>query len=70
MSQFMQNCALAARGHRRSIEEKSPAQSPLLRFSDHWVAWNASLSGPGVNEHTGLDAAKLADQVKGFTKHP
>ncbi|MCJ1266326.1 hypothetical protein MMC22_006209 [Lobaria immixta] len=70
LSQFIQNCALAARGPWRLIEEKAPVQSPLLRFSDHWVAWNSSLSGPGVNEYTGLNAAKHTDQVKPSTRDP
>jgi len=70
LSQFVQNCALAARGPWRFIEEKAPAQSPLLQFSNHWVAWNSSLSGLGVNEYTGLNAAKLADQVKISTRDP
>lgn len=70
LSQFVQNCALAVRGPWRLIEEKAPAQSPLLRFSDHWVAWNSSLSGPGLNEYTGMNAAKHADQVKPSTRDP
>lgn len=70
LSQFVQNCALAVRGPWRLIEEKAPAQSPLLRFSEHWVAWNCSLSGPGLNEYTGTSAAKYADQVKPSTRDP
>lgn len=69
-SQFVQNCALAVRGPWKLIEEKSPAQSPLLRFSEHWVAWNSSLSGPGLNEYTGTNAAKYADQIKPSTRDP
>ena len=70
LSQFVQNCALAVRGPWRLIEEKAPAQSPLLRFSKHWVAWNSSLSGPGLNEYTGTNAAKYADQIKPSTRDP
>ena len=70
LSEFIQNCALAIRGPWRLIEEKAPAQSPLLRFSDHWVAWNSSLSGPGLNEYTGTNAARRADQVKPSTRDP
>ena len=70
LSQFVQNCALAIRGPWRLIEEKAPAQSPLLRFSKHWVAWNSSLCGPGLNEYTGTNAAKYADQVKPSTRDP
>lgn len=70
LSQFFQNCASAVRGPWRLIEEKAPAQSPLLRFSDHWVAWNSSLCGSGPNEYTGLNAAKHADQVKPCKRDP
>jgi len=70
LSQFIQNCAIAPRGPWKFIEEKAPAQSPLLRFSNHWVAWNSSLSGSGPNEYTSLNAAKLADQVKTSTRDP
>jgi hypothetical protein len=57
LSQFIQNCALAAFGPWEYIENKAPSGSPLRRFSDQWVAWNAYLSGPGINEFTGLGAA-------------
>jgi len=70
LSQFIQNCALAPRGPWKLIEENAPAKSPLLRFSNHWVAWNSSLSGPGVNEYTGLNAARLADLVKPSSRDP
>lgn len=70
LSQFIQNCALAVRGPWRLIEEKAPAESPLLRFSKHWVAWNSSLSGPGLNEYTGTKAAKYADQIRPSTRDP
>jgi len=70
LSQFIQNCALAPRGPWKFIEDNAPSKSPLLRFSNHWVAWNSSLSGPGVNEYTGLNAAKLADQFKTSSRDP
>ncbi|KAL8694789.1 MAG: hypothetical protein Q9218_000635 [Villophora microphyllina] len=70
LSQLIQNCALALRGPWRSIEEKAPARSPLRRFSNHWVAWDTSLSGPDLNEYTGLNAAKFADQVRPSTRDP
>lgn len=34
------------------------------------MAWNTSLSGPGVNEYSGLKAANLATQVKASTRDP
>ncbi|KAF2233613.1 hypothetical protein EV356DRAFT_533616 [Viridothelium virens] len=58
LSQFVQNCAIVTIGPWAEIEEKAPSQSPLRRFSDHWVAWNSWLCGPGINEYTGLKAAK------------
>ena len=70
LSQFTQNCAIATRGPWRLIEERSSDQSPLLKFSNHWVAWNYSLSGFGVNEYTGLKASKLATQVVSSTRDP
>ena len=70
LSQFIQNCAIAVRGPWKLIEEEAPARSPLLRFSNHWVAWNAHLSGPGLNEYTGLRAAHYAKEVTPAMRDP
>ena len=58
LSQFIQNCALAAFGPWEYIENNAPSGSSLRRFSDQWVAWNYYLAGPGINEFTGLMAAE------------
>ncbi len=70
LSQFIQNCALALRGPWNLIEESAPTKSPLRRFSNHWVAWNTSLSGPYLTEYTHLNAAKHANQVRPSTRDP
>lgn len=62
--EFIRNCALVARGPWKFIEDHAPAKCPLLRFSDHWVAWNCKILGPGMNEYTGLRAARLADKLR------
>lgn len=70
LSQFIQNCALAPFGPWEYVEQNAPRGSSLCRFSNHWVAWNSHLAGPGVNEYTGLRAAKRADQVTDKTLDP
>ncbi|KAL8834150.1 MAG: hypothetical protein Q9170_003897 [Blastenia crenularia] len=70
LSQFIQNCAVALRGPWKLIEDCAPAESPLRRFSIHWVAWDSSLSGPYSNEYANLDAAKHASQVRSSTRDP
>jgi len=57
LSQFIQNCAFMAFGPWELIE-KETTKSSLSRFSDHWVAWNHQLAGPGLNEYSGLRAAR------------
>jgi len=52
------------------IEREAPPKSPLRRFSDHWVAWNCRLAGPGVNEFTGLLAARRAPFVPEKARDP
>ena len=56
LSQFIQNCAFMAFGPWELIE-KEANQCSLSRFSDHWIAWNHRLAGPGRNEYSGLRAA-------------
>lgn len=70
LSQFIQSCAIALRGPWKFIEDSAPPASSLSRFSNHWVAWNTYLSGSGVNEYMGLNAAKYASQVKASTRDP
>ncbi|KAI4185118.1 MAG: hypothetical protein L6R41_004325 [Letrouitia leprolyta] len=70
LSQFIQNCALVLRGPWKMIEESAPVDSPLRRFSNHWVAWDASLSGSLLNEYENLIAAEQADQVRSSTRDP
>ena len=47
LSQFAQNCALAVRGPWRLIEEKAPAQSPLLGLATiGWHGIRVCVDGP------------------------
>ena len=57
LSQFIQNCAFMTFGPWELIEKEATTGS-LSRFSDHWVAWNYRLAGPGRNEYSGLRAAR------------
>jgi hypothetical protein len=70
LSQFIQNCALAAFGPWKDIEREAPRSSPIRRFSDHWVAWNSHLAGPGRNEFSDLQVAWKARLVTDNTKDP
>ena len=70
VSQFVQNCAIAIDGPWQLIEERAEVGSALLRFSNHWVAWNASFSSGKPNEYLALDAAKLVVDVTRDTRDP
>lgn len=59
LSQFIQHCAFMAFGPWEMIE-KEASKGSLSYFSDHWVAWNYNLAGPGVNEYSGLRATSLS----------
>jgi hypothetical protein len=62
LSQFIQNCAFMAFGPWEMIE-KETTKGSLSRFSDHWVAWNYRLAGPGLNEYSGLRATRILPTV-------
>lgn len=70
LSHFIRCCALAPFGPWAQIEREAPQQTPLRRFSNHWVAWNFYLSGCGKNEYTSLEAASFASLVTGQTRDP
>jgi hypothetical protein len=70
LSHFIQNCALAAFGPWKLIEERGPEDGSLSKFSRHWVAWNYHLAGSGACEYDGLNATKLAHLVTGETRDP
>ena len=59
LSQFIQNCALMPVGPWEFIERETDIGSSIRRFSNHWVAWNCYLFGPGENEFSKLQAAVL-----------
>jgi hypothetical protein len=67
---FIRYCALAPFGPWAQIEREAPQQSPLRRFSNHWVAWNFYLSACGKSEYMSLEAASFASQVTGQTRDP
>ena len=70
LAQFIQGCALLVFGPWELIEREAPPKSPLRRFSDHWIAWNSRLSGPGPNEFSGLHAAHRAGLVPKMARDP
>ena len=44
--------------------------SPLHRFSNHWIAWNVSLLASGKSEFAGLHAVTYANEVNEYTGDP
>ncbi|KAM0553119.1 hypothetical protein ACHAPJ_007668 [Fusarium lateritium] len=70
LEKFIENCALVPFGPWRLIEEKAHAKSPLHRFSNHWIAWDASLVQDGTHEYGGLKAVSLAKDVDEYTGDP
>lgn len=67
---FIHNCALAAFGPWEYIEKEAPPGSSIRRFSDHWVAWNAHMSGSRPNEFAGLQAVRRTRLVTEKTRDP
>ncbi|KAF4959666.1 hypothetical protein FSARC_10653 [Fusarium sarcochroum] len=70
LERFIDNCALALFGPWKIIEENAGANSPLRRFSNHWIAWNVSLVQDGPHEYRGLKAVALAKDVDEYTGDP
>jgi hypothetical protein len=70
LSQFIQTCAVLPFGPWEKVEKEAPSRSPLRRFSDHWVAWNSRLFGPGTNEFSHLHAARRAHSVPEMARDP
>lgn len=70
LSQFIQNCALAAFGPWGYIETMAPPGSSIRRFSDHWVGWNCHLAGSGRNEFSDLEGKWRAALVTEKTRDP
>lgn len=70
LSQFIQNCAIIAKGPWADIEDRAPEGSSLCKFSKHWIAWNTSLSHSWTHEYLGLEAAELAKFVTSETRDP
>ncbi|KAI9687020.1 MAG: hypothetical protein M1822_002430 [Bathelium mastoideum] len=70
LSQFIQNSAVMIHGPWKLIEQRASAQTPLRRFSDHWIAWNCLLLGIGPHEYSGLEAAKFARHATMSTHDP
>jgi hypothetical protein len=67
---FMRNCALAPTGPWALIETKALPGSPLRRFANHWVAWNASFLTGTTHEYVGLKAASYTKMVDAYTGDP
>lgn len=67
LSQFVLNCALADLETWRMIEKEAIKGTDLRKFSDHWVAWNASL---GQSELFKLEASSLAHKITPDTRDP
>ena len=70
LSQIIRNCSMQDSGFFAQIEGKANAKSALLRFSNHWVAWNVHFAPDGQSEYRELAAAKLANVVNGDTNDP
>ena len=70
LSQFVQNCAVMAKGPWEYIEECAASGSSLRRFSRHWIAWNTSFANWWTHEYVGLEGADLARAVTPETRDP
>ena len=70
LSHIIRSCSLQGSGYFAHIEGKADPKSALLRFSNHWVAWNASFAVDGKSEYEQLAAAKLANLVNHNTNDP
>ncbi|RSL58895.1 hypothetical protein CEP53_006013 [Fusarium sp. AF-6] len=67
---FMSNCALAPFGPWKYVQDYTPLDSPIRRFSNHYIAWNVSLLSGTPSELDDLQAAALAAQAKGDIEDP
>lgn len=65
--QFIVNCALVESDTWHFIETNTKSGQPLRRFSDHWIAWNTSLS---QTEYLSFKAASFARQITKTTRDP
>ncbi|KAM7202954.1 hypothetical protein V8F20_004201 [Naviculisporaceae sp. PSN 640] len=64
LAQLIRHCGTSLFGPWAFIEARCPVGSSIRRFSDHWVAWNASFCPVGSNsEYTGLYATTLVHRV-------
>lgn len=67
---FINNCALAPLGPWQYVQDKTPPDSPIRRFSNHYIAWKVSILRGRPSEFDGLEAAALAAQASGDIKDP
>ncbi|RSL54606.1 hypothetical protein CEP54_009772 [Fusarium duplospermum] len=67
---FMRNCALAPLGPWQYIQDNAPPDSPIRRFSNHYIAWNVSLLSGKPSEFDGLEAVALAAKANGDIEDP
>lgn len=70
LAQFIQTCALEPFGPWKYVEMYAPPKSPLVRFSNHYIAWNLYFIGTGTNEFEGLNARQLVPLVDKTTHDP
>ncbi|KAK6713022.1 hypothetical protein SNK05_007475 [Fusarium graminearum] len=70
MSVFIKNCAFSPFGPWKEIETYARDESPLARFSNHWIAWNVSLLEHVPLEYAGLKAVELTKSVTQYTGDP
>ncbi|KAJ4123226.1 hypothetical protein NW768_009756 [Fusarium equiseti] len=67
---FIKNCALAPFGPWKEIEERAKDKSPLVRFSNHWVAWIFSTVQSVPQEFEGLKAVARAKKLTRYIEDP
>ncbi|KAM7214649.1 hypothetical protein V8F06_009970 [Rhypophila decipiens] len=72
LAQLIRHCGTALFGPWAFIEARCPAGSSIRRFTNHWVAWNASFCPVGTaSEYRGLYATTLANRaVRNETHDP
>lgn len=64
LAQLIRHCGTSLFGPWAFIEARCPVGSSIRRFTNHWVAWNASFCPVGPNsEYTGLYATTLVNKI-------
>ncbi|KAI8715953.1 hypothetical protein NCS52_01104400 [Fusarium sp. LHS14.1] len=70
LKMFINNCALAPLGPWQYVQDNTPPDSPIRRFSNHYVAWKVNILRGLPSEFDGLEAVTLAAEANGDIEDP